>query len=166
MPTKGRILFGLGAAALLATLAGCGGPQGTASEDANAGARPGVIEDRQATFERISDALKSVRAQLETDTPDFAVISAGAEEIRAESRKIAGFFPEGTGRSSGADTEALDTIWEQPAQFSAAIDRFLAAGEGVVAAARSRSAPLVSSAVEQLGGACRNCHDSFRLDDD
>lgn len=153
--------------ALSLPLVGCGE---TANETATAETAPGVdmaiIEVRQDNLEDIGDAFKAIRGQLEGSNPDFAVLQSNAQIIDANARKISGHFPAGTGISSGADTEALETIWEKPADFASASDRLVAASAAMLAATNSGDIGAVQAAAKELGGACKNCHDQFREKDD
>lgn len=158
----------LAALALPLSLAACGE---TAEETATVEGEAtevdmDILKVRHDNFEEIGDAFKAIRGELEGSTPDFAVIQANAQIINANAVKIPDHFPEGTGPASGADTEALETIWERPEEFSDAAQRMIAASETMVAAAESGDAAAVGEAVKELGGSCKNCHDNFRLDED
>lgn len=160
-----RPLFAL---ALVGALAACGE---TAEEEApqtapNAGAEASVIETRQANFEEIGDAFKAIRGQLESDAPDFAVIAASANTINANAQKIPDYFPAGTGIDSGADTEALETIWERPEEFADASAKLVETSAALATAAGTADPAVVGEAVKTMGGSCKGCHDNFRLDKD
>ena len=125
-----------------------------------------ILEVRHENFEGIGDAFKVIRGELENSSPDFDAIQANARIITSNAVLIPDHFPEGTGPADGADTEALDTIWERPEDFSAATEQMIQASQTMLAAADSRDAAQVQAAVKELGGACKNCHDQFRLDED
>ncbi len=149
------------------SLAACSGT----TEDASAGdaAEAGEsdpIELRQANFEAIGDDFKAIRAQLESDAPDFAAIQAAAEGINTKAALIPDYFPEGTSVDSGADTEALATIWEKPEEFAAAQAKLVETSAALVAAAGTGEMAAVGEAVKAMGGSCKGCHDNFRLDTD
>jgi len=156
----------LSVVALATALSACGTSEEDAGLEALAAEDMAVIEARQDGFEGISDAFKVIRDQLEGGSPDFALISANAETIQTNAEEISGFFPEGTSVDSGADTEALPTIWEQPEEFTAAHQRLVDASAVLVEAAASQDAGAVGEAVKGLGASCKNCHDTFRLDDE
>jgi len=154
-------------AILAASLAACG----ETAEDANGeevavSGEMDVIEARQDNFEEIGDAFKVIRDQLEGNNPDFALISANAETIQTNAGKIPDFFTEVSSMDTGADTEALAVIWEKPEDFAAAHQRLMDASGVLVEAAASQDAAAVGEAVKGLGASCKNCHDTFRLDDD
>jgi cytochrome c556 len=155
--------------AALGLLAACGGE--TASEDAPtvaAADEPAVLKERHDNFESIGDAFKAIRGQLEGGSPDFGVIAASASDINTRAQMIESHFPEGTGRDQGYDTEALPTIWEKPEEFSAAAKKLIeeSAALAAMAGEPGANAAAIGEQVKAMGGACKNCHDTFRLDDD
>lgn len=153
-------------APLLAVLAACGGEAADGTAAAPAGDVPPVLAERHDNFEAISDSFKAIRTQLEGNAPDLAAIEAAASDINQRAERISGHFPEGTGRDAGWDTEALPTIWEKPEEFSAAQKKLLEESAKMMALAASNDVAAVGAQVAALGGTCKNCHDSFRLDDE
>lgn len=149
---------------LIAALAACGSE--TAETPAPSGPEPAELELRHDTFEAIGDSFKAIRGQLESGSPDFAVIEASATDINTRAKTLEGLFPEGSGRDSGWDTEALGTIWEKPEEFAAAREKLIEESATMMTVATSGDAAAVGEQVKALGGSCKNCHDSFRLDDD
>lgn len=162
----------LAALALSFSLAGCGETatdtpevEGETVADAPA-SEMDIYEVRHENFEGIGDAFKVIRGELEKSSPDFDAIQANARIISNNAVLIPEHFPEGTGPGSNPDTEALDTIWERPEEFSGATERMIKASQTMLAAADSRDAATVQAAVKELGGACKNCHDQFRVKED
>lgn len=149
----------------IALLAACGGEAGEAPS-APEGDAPPEIELRHDNFEAISDSFKAIREQLEGGSPDMAAIEAAATDIHDRAGRLDGHFPEGSGRDVGWDTEALPTIWEKPEEFEAAKAKFLEESATMMTVAASGDAAAVGAQVKELGGSCKNCHDTFRLDDD
>ncbi len=155
--------------AMIGALAACGetaddaaAPEAVevASEDAS------IIEVRQNNFEEIGDAFKAIRGQLEAEAPDLGVIEASANTINANAQEIPNHFPEGTGVDSGADTEALESIWEKPEEFAAAAQKLVDTSAALAAAAGTGDIAAVGEGVKNMGGSCKACHDNFRLDKD
>lgn len=157
--------IGLGAAALL-VLSACGSDEPAEEVAANEASEPTVIDERQNNFEEIGDAFRVIRGELENEEPDMAAIVTNAEIINANAMKIEGYFPEGTGMDDGYDSEALATIWEQPEEFAAAHQRLVSASEAFLATANEGDEAAIGAGVGELGGSCKNCHDTFRLDDE
>lgn len=150
-------------AALVGVLAAC---SGDAPADAPSGTEPAVIKQRQDNFEAIGDAFKVVRGELEKDTPDFTLIAAKASDINTRAGEIEGHFPAGSGIDAGYDTEALAAIWEKPAEFTAAAQKLVDESATLAALAGEGDKAAVGAQAMTMGGACKGCHDQFRLDDE
>lgn len=155
------------AAAFAASLSACSGGDTTsdAAPGASAGAAPAEIKDRQDNFEAIGDAFKAVRGELEKDAPDFALIAAKASDINARAQRIEGLFPAGTSTEDGFKTEALPAIWEKPAEFTAAQQKLVDESAKLASLAGGGDKAAVGAQAMAMGGACKGCHDQFRLDD-
>ncbi len=159
MPVPARPIFA--ATAFVAILAACSGERG--GGDGTGAAAPPVIDERQDNFEAIGDAFKAVRGELEKDAPDFALIAARASDINARATRIASYFPAGTSIEDGHDTEALPAIWARPAEFEAAAQKLVDESAALAAAAPSGDKAAVGAQAMAMGGACKGCHDQFRL---
>ncbi|MEA1619363.1 cytochrome c [Erythrobacter sp. T5W1-R] len=130
-----------------------------------AAAEPAVIEERQDNFEAIGDAFKAVRGELEKDAPDFTLIAAKASDINTRAAKIEGHFPAGTSVDDGFDTEALAAIWQKPDDFKAAAQKLVGESAKLASLAGKGDKAAVGAQAMTMGGACKGCHDNFRLDD-
>jgi len=124
-----------------------------------------IIEERQHNLEQMGDAFKEIRDQIRGDK-DAGAITGAAEKINTFASDIHNWFPAGTGPEAGVETEALPTIWEKNAEFHAAAENLSKQAGNMLAAAKSGDLAKVGNEVRNLGGACKNCHDNFRLDDD
>ena len=169
--TKRFIPAALAAATMSLALVACGeaadsSGEAPAASEAEVAGEADPISQRQDLLKAMGDSFRDIRGQLEEGTPDFAVISSNAQTIRTNAALIIDLFPAGTGVDSGADTEALETIWQDPETFAAAHERLMTASDGMVTAAASGDPAMVEAAVGDLGSSCKNCHDTFRLDDE
>lgn len=140
--------------------------QDVSDVDVIASEEPEIIGVRQANFEEMGDAFKPIGATLKSDDPDIEMIGRNAAVISANLQKMPDHFPAGTGVDDGYDTDALAAIWEQPEKYSNLTDKAILAGAGLVEAANSGDLSAVQGAVGALGNACKDCHDSFRAEDD
>ena len=149
-------------------LAACGGSGDTSSTEGPTAdpAAQAIADARHEGFEDLGKAFKGIMDQLKKGEPDMSVIQASAAVVSETAAKIPDWFPEGSGQSDGVDTHALDAIWEKPEEFAAAITRLQDAAPILVSAAESGDPAAIGEAFKQTGGACKNCHDSFREDDD
>lgn len=165
--TRATTLRLIAATPLIALLAACSGEVAeNGDSDPVGGEVPAEIAERQDNFEAIKDNFSLIRAELETDAPDFAAIEAAAADINTRAGAIEGHFPAGSGRDAGFDSEALASIWERPEDFAAAQQKLIEQSAAMVTIAATGDAAAVGAQVGELGGSCKNCHDQFRLDDD
>ncbi|MFM7403711.1 MAG: c-type cytochrome, partial [Erythrobacter sp.] len=151
-------------ATLSALLTACSGGGDKAEAPATKDAPP-IIKEREDNFEGIGDAFKAARGELEKDAPDFALIAAKATDINARAMKIEGHFPAGTSTADGFKTEALPTIWEKPEAFKAAAQKLVDESAKLATVAGGGDKAAVGAQAMAMGGACKGCHDQFRLDD-
>lgn len=124
-----------------------------------AAAFAGPIEDRQKTMEGIGDSMKVFAAIAKKQQPfDAAVVKAEAEKVAAGFEKAKDLFPEGSDKGE-KETYAKAEIWTDRAKFDAGMEK---AHEAAVAMAAVTEEAQFMPALQQLGGACKSCHDSFR----
>ena len=162
-------------AALAAALAACSGeapadaPAETAPADAAAEGAPvdvaAVLKEREENFEGIGDAFKAIRGEMEKDAPDFALIATNATDINTRAKLIETHFPAGTSVDDGVKTEALATIWQKPEEFKAAGQKLIDESAKLAELAKGGDKAAVGAQAMAMGGACKGCHDQFRLDD-
>lgn len=167
-----RLVF---TAALAVALAACSGeapadaPAETAPADAAAEGAPvdvaAVLKEREENFEGIGDAFKAIRGELEKDAPDFALIATNATDINTRAKLIETHFPAGTSVDDGVKTEALATIWQKPEEFKAASQKLIDESAKLAELAKGGDKAAVGAQAMAMGGACKGCHDQFRLDD-
>lgn len=151
-------------AALAVGLTACSSE--TPGDAPTAADEPAVLKERHDNFEAIGDAFKAVRGELEKETPDFTLIAASATDINTRAGKIKDHFPAGTSVADGYDTEALATIWEKPEEFSAAAQKLVDESAKLATVAGEGDKAAVGAQAMTMGGACKGCHDNFRLDDE
>ncbi len=158
-------LTGIAAATLLASCGDSAGDEAVETAEVEEAGEPDAIAQRQELLEGMGDAFTVIREQLEGDG-DIEAITAAANTINANAALFIDHFPEGTSMSSGADTEALDTIWEDPEGFAAAHQRLLDESAKMVEAVGTGDLEVIGAQVMPLGMSCGNCHDTFRYDDE
>lgn len=162
----------LGLASICMILASCGGGEEAEpgvylgdEELANGMTISEMIEARQDGFEDIGGAFKTINDELKKGEPDVTAIQSAAATVESLSQDVGDWFPEETGASSGVETEALDSIWEDPEGFEAAIAKFQTAASGLNTAAETGEVEAIQAAFKDAGATCKNCHDNYRLDD-
>lgn len=95
---------------------------------------------------------------------DAEAATTAASNIQALSGyDLPALFLDGTANGQMDDSDALPAIWEDSADFAA---KYAALGEAATAAAGAvgGGAESIGPALQQLGGACKACHDKYRAD--
>ena len=117
---------------------------------------------RHEHYEELGDAFKAVRDQ--TQGLD-ALISPRCRKGRRDRQKASvnqqQWFPKGTGPEAGK-TRALPEIWSKPADFTAAQKMFAERAPKLSPRRKRRTSTPCTAAFKEVGGACKNCHDTFR----
>ncbi|MAK60775.1 MAG: cytochrome C [Ponticaulis sp.] len=138
----------------------------TASEETGTSEFAAVIEARQQNYKTIGGNFKTISDNLRADEADIEAVQAAAAKVAELSLEVPSWFPEGSGPEAGVETEALPAIWEKPAEFTAAVERFQTTAAALNEAAETSDMAAVGAAFRPVGGSCGGCHDEFRLDDD
>jgi cytochrome c556 len=120
-----------------------------------------VQKARHHHYEELGDAFKAVRDNSRGDTPDWAALEKAANTISAAAVDQQKWFPKGSGPESGK-TRALPEVWSKPDEFTAAQKMFSDRAPRLSAAVKAKDGAAVGAAFKDLGGACKNCHDTFR----
>ena len=87
---------------------------------------------------------------------ELALHASGIAALAGISSDI---FPAG---SDVEKSEALPAIWENRADFDAAMTKFVKTAKLMEQAASIGDMRQIGSAIQSLGGACKGCHDDFR----
>ncbi len=145
--------------ASLALLGVAVAPAGRAGADADSALPPGPIRDRHDLMEQIGKNAKAIGAAAKAGTPAAMVDPARA--IASAAARVPGLFPAG---STHPESRAKPEIWQQFSDFERDA-RDLGERATTLAAAAARGAD-VGGDVRALMGACKTCHDAFRLPKD
>jgi cytochrome c556 len=128
-------------------------------------AAPDTIKERQQALKDTGAAFKTVRDEL-SGGKDVAKIKAAAAAINKSANAMVHWFPAGTGAEAKVKTAAKPEVWSDTAGFNAAREKFVAEAGKFQAAADSGDLAAVGAGVRGLGGACKNCHDTYRVKED
>lgn len=149
----------LGGTLLMGGLFGAASFAGTENAEA-------TIQQRQDNFGKIGESFKTIRDQVRADAPDMTAITDAAATINQLAQELQTWFPAGSGPETGIETEAKAEIWQDKGGFTSAANRLVDESGKFLALTKSGDARQVAGGIRGLGGACKNCHDQFRLDDD
>lgn len=124
------------------------------------------VRTRIAGYRELGAAFKSVNDGLRGGEPQTVLIQLSAREIRRAANDQYQWFPQGSGPQPGVKTAAKPAIWSQTEQFRAAQDAFARQAETFQRVAMSGNAAAIRAEARKLGGACKACHDNFRVPQD
>ena len=116
---------------------------------------------RHHHYEELGDAFKAVRDNSRGEKPDWAALEKAAMVIVDGSIDQQKWFPKGSGPEAGK-TRALPEVWSKPEDFTAAQKMFTDRAPKLMTAVKAKDAAGVQAAFKDVGGACKNCHDTFR----
>ena len=140
---------------------------GTAGIALAAGTTPeATIKARQGHLKDLGAAFKEVRDQLRNPQPDMARIKTASSQIAQLSTQMNGWFPQGTGPESKIETDAKAEIWSDAAGFEKALKNFQAEAPKLQQLAAANDLGGIKAQVGKLGGACKGCHDNYRVPQD
>ena len=126
-------------------------------------ARPAdQIRVRTAGYKDMGAAFKSVLDGLRSRNLPPAVAQQAATRISNAARNQYGWFPAGSGPQPGVKTAAKPEIWTRAGDFRRAQDTLAAQAMHFQAAVASGDAARIRTEALKLGGACKQCHDTFR----
>ena len=142
-----KSLFGVFAVALACTAVAGEGPQ----------------HERHELMEDVGKAAKAVGAMLKGEAEyDWATAEKSLQTFEEVSGQFGDLFPEG---SDTGETEAAPAIWEDRDGFNQALQGWADA----TAAALEAAPATLDDAKPVLGEVfktCKNCHDTYRLEDE
>jgi len=118
---------------------------------------------RHENFKQLGGAFKAIVDQLKKDAPDKAVIAANAQKANALAAQQPSWFPKGSGAESGVKTDAKPEIWSDPQGFAAAVQKLQAATAKLQQVASTDDMAAIKAQVQATGGACKNCHETYRV---
>ena len=122
-----------------------------------------AVAARQAKFKELGGAFKTINDQLKTDAPDKAAIAASAKKMQALAAAEASWFPRGSGPEAGVKTAAKSEIWSDAPGFAAAVKTLQAETGKLNTLAAAGDLDGVKAQTRAVGGACKACHDKYRV---
>lgn len=120
-----------------------------------------AVEYRQDIMTSVGGHMKAIVKLVKGEvdhTGDMGILATnmvGLSEIAAQ------IFPEG---SNMGDTDALPEIWSEPEEFAGRLGAFQDAARALDEATALDDPAQVGQAVQNLGKACKSCHDQFRAE--
>lgn len=150
-----KFVASLAAVTLTATFAAPASAQFAKPEDA--------IKYRQSALFVMAQHFGRIGAMVNGKAPYDAKAAADSAEIVSTMSRLP-WHAFGPGTDKGRETRAKPEIWAEQAKFKDAQERLMGETSKLVVAARTSSLDNLKPAFQATGGACKNCHDSFRKD--
>jgi cytochrome c556 len=125
-----------------------------------------AVKTRHENFKAQGAAFKAINDELKKDAPSMAVITPNALKLKASSTALPTWFPKGSGPESKLETAAKPEVWADAAGFQAAAIRFQGEAAKLSTIATAGDLDGVKAQARMTAGACKNCHDKFRVPKD
>jgi cytochrome c556 len=168
MPRKFKIMALTTVALAVAAaplIAGTNRPARTTRAAAPVQTPASIVAARVAGFKELGSAFKNVRDGLSASELPLVTMQQSARQIKATSQAMYRWFPANSRPQPGLKTHAKAEIWTKPAEFRAAQDNFVRAADAFQAAVATGNADNIKAAARPIGGACKGCHDKFKVED-
>ncbi len=121
--------------------------------------------DRQAVFKLLRVNIGAIIGMAQGAPFEAEVAERNARRIATIATMIPEVFNMDT-RGYDVQTLALDVIWDDPEDFGDKAQALVAAANEFADVAAGGDMATTLGAVQQLGGTCGNCHDTYRQDVD
>jgi cytochrome c556 len=128
-------------------------------------AAPDTIKARQTNFKAMARSMKLISDELKKDAPSWAIVRRESLSLERAGARVGGFFPKGTGAEAGVKTGARAAIWQKPADFRTAATNLNGATRNLRLITAGTDLGKIRGALGATGGACKACHDQFRVPD-
>jgi cytochrome c556 len=119
---------------------------------------PAFMHERHEKYEDLGKNFKVIADNSKSASPDMAAVTTAAAKVKAYADEMGTWFPPGTAAEVGKPG-AKPVIWTDRAGFDAALAKLQV--ETTKLAAVTDAAGLKAQ-FPATGGACKNCHDTYR----
>ncbi len=120
--------------------------------------------ERHELMEGVGDAAKVIGPMLKGERDfDADALMTALKVFQDVSAQFGDLFPAGS--ESGMGTEAAPAIWEDREGFEAALDEWRQAVDAAIEA-NPGSLDAAKPVAGPIFNACKNCHDSYRIEDE
>ncbi|MEQ8370603.1 MAG: cytochrome c [Alphaproteobacteria bacterium] len=117
-----------------------------------------VIAARRAIMRSVGAHTGLLSAVAKGELAFGAHVTNSAKALQALANGYGHLFPAGTGAADG-DTNALDVIWDNMADFDSKLSDMQMAAANL---ADATDAAGVGAGMQALGGSCQACHQTYR----
>jgi len=135
----------------------------TAMVAVSAAADDNAVKYRQHTMDAVGGHMQALVQLVKGEVDHKDHITVHASSLAALSTIAPDLF--GADSKTGADTEALPKIWEDPDLFKQRLDAFRSSAQDLDAAAKTGDMAKIGAALGPVGKSCKGCHDDFKKKD-
>jgi cytochrome c556 len=125
-----------------------------------------TVKARQHNLKDLGGAFKAVRDQIRKSEPDLTQVQQATAQIDQLASEMKQWFPQGSGPSEDIETDAKAEIWSDPQGFAAVLTRFQQEAPKLSAFAKVGDTDGLKKQIGVVGGACKGCHDKYRVPQD
>lgn len=123
-----------------------------------------AADTRQSLFKLLRYNLNMISGMARGTVPfDAAIAERNANRIAELAPMIPELFATDT-RAYNIETEALPIIWDRMDEFTEKANNLVNAANTFAATARGGERNAILGGIRAFGGACGNCHETFRED--
>lgn len=126
----------------------------------------GAAADRQAVFKLLRFNIGPILGMTQGAPFDAELAERNGRRIAAIAPMIPDVFGAMDTRGYDIETEALDLIWDNLDDIQVKAKALIDAANEFSDVASGGDMAATLGAVRTLGGACGNCHETYRADDD
>ena len=122
------------------------------------------VHERHELMEDVRDAAKPMGKMLKGESDyDAEVVMTSLATMAEVGKTFGDLFPPGT--ETGEGTEAAPAIWEDRAGFDEALAAWRDATDAAIAA-EPASLEEAKPVLGEVFGSCKNCHDTYRIEEE
>jgi cytochrome c556 len=125
-----------------------------------------AVKTRQHNLKDLGGAFKAVRDQIRKPQPDMTQVQQATAQIDQLASEMKQWFPKGSGPGEDIETDAKSEIWSDAQGFEAVLAKFQQEAPKLAAFAKAGDTDGLKKQVGVVGGACKGCHDKYRVPQD
>jgi cytochrome c556 len=125
-----------------------------------------TVKARQHNLKDLGGAFKAVRDQIRKPAPDMTQVQQATAQIDQLALEMKQWFPKGSGPGEDIETDAKAEIWSDPQGFETAMAKFQQEAPKLASFAKAGDTDGLKKQVGVVGGACKGCHDKYRVPQD
>jgi cytochrome c556 len=125
-----------------------------------------AVDARKNRYRELGAAFKSVNDQLRSGNLIKVTLRSAARTVSGVGRDQYQWFPAGSNAQAGFKTQAMASIWLNPAGFREAQGNFQRQADMFLKVVETGNAAQIGAQAKALGQTCAACHRKFRAEKD